>query len=162
LRLALALSLFACPAFAEGFAITDLTQAPDMTPVLGSGYISRVEADRVTLVCFDCPGAPMIDITIGRQTDGTEDRLRSGETTMEEMEAICQSKVAECTLQGLSVEPAVGFVTTYPVLGQSGSTTVVFLDGDMLNIRSLSDDPAIASANALILQENLIPAIIGQ
>jgi hypothetical protein len=162
LRLALLLALTASPAFADGFAITDLTQAPDMVPVLGAGYISRVEADRITLVCFECPGAPMIDILMGSQTDGTEDRLRSGETTVDDMEAICQANEPSCKIEGLSVEPAVGFVSTYPVLGQNGSTTVVMLGGDMLTIRSISDDPAVAAANGMTLQQNLIPAIIGQ
>jgi hypothetical protein len=162
MRLAVLLALLAPPAFADGFAITDLTRAPDMVPVLGAGYISRVEADRVTLVCFDCPGAPMIDILMGRQTDGTEDRLRSGETSMADMEAICQRNEPACKLEGLAVEPAVGFVSTYPVLGQNGSTTIVMLGGDMLTIRSISDDPAVAVANGVTLQQNLIPAIIGQ
>jgi hypothetical protein len=162
MRLALLLSFIASPVFADGFAITDLTRAPDMVPVMGSGFISKVESDRVTLVCFECSGAPMIDILIGRQTDGTEERLRSGETTMADMEAICQGNSPDCELEGLSIEPAVGFMTTYPVLGQNGATTIVMLGGDMLTIRSLSDDPAVATANAKLLQENLIPAIIGQ
>jgi hypothetical protein len=160
-RLALLLSLFASPALANGFAITDLTQAPDMVPIMGAGYLSNVEPDRVTLFCLECPGLPMIDILIGRQDDGTEGRLRSGETSMADMEGICQAREPACKLEGLSVEPAVGFVTTYPVLGKSGATTVIFRDGDMLTIRSLADDPAVASANALILQENLVPSIVG-
>lgn len=162
MRLALICTLLASPACADGFAITDLTKAPDMVPVLGAGFISKVEADRVTLVCFECPGAPMIDILMGRQTDGTEDRIRSGETTMADMQSICQAREPACKINGLSVESAVGFVSTYPVLGQNGSTTVVMLGGDMLTIRSVSADPAVASAHALTLQQNLIPAITGQ
>jgi hypothetical protein len=162
MRLALFFTLLSGPVFAEGFAITDLTQAPDLVPVMGAGYLSRVEPDRVTLFCLDCPGTPMIDILMGRQTDGTEDRLRSGETTMADMESICQSNEPSCKLEGLSVAPAVGFVTTYPVLGQHGSTTIVMLGGDMLTIRALSEDPAVATAAAKVLQDNLIPAIIGQ
>jgi hypothetical protein len=161
-RLAILFAIAAAPAFADGFAVTDLTQAPDMVPVMGAGFISKVEPDRVTLVCFDCAGAPMIDILMGRQTDGTEDRLRSGETTMADMEAICQGNDPACELEALSVDPAVGFVTTYPVMGKNGSTTVVMLGGDMLTIRSLADDPAIAVANGKTLLDNLLPALISR
>jgi hypothetical protein len=59
------------------------------------------------------------------------------------------------------VAPAVGFRSSYPVLGKSGSTTVVMLDGDVLTIRSVADDPAIAHDNAVMLENNLIPAIVG-
>jgi hypothetical protein len=161
MRCVFLLTLLCSPAYAGGLAITDLTEAPDMSAILGAGFISKVEADRVTYVCFECPGTPMIDVLMGQQTDGMEGRIRSGETTMEEMQAICQSREPDCTIEGLDVAPAVGFRSSYPVLGQSGSTTVVMLDGDVLTIRSVADDPAIAHDNAVMLENNLIPAIVG-
>ncbi|MGL4319602.1 MAG: hypothetical protein ACRCS3_01945 [Paracoccaceae bacterium] len=161
MRVALLLCLFASPALADGLAITDLTQAPDITATLGEGFLSKVEADRITYVCFECPGAPMVDVLMGQQTDGTEDRIRSGETTMDDMQTICQSREPDCTLEGLSLAPAVGFRSAYPVMGRSGSTTVVMLGGDMITIRSIADDPAVARDTAIVIESHLIPAIIG-
>jgi hypothetical protein len=149
------------PAFADGFAITDLTTAPIITEVLGAGYVEKVESDRITYVCFECPGLPMIDVLMGQTTDGTEGRLRSGETTFADMQALCQAKDPDCVLDALIVDPAVGYITTYRFGAQSGHTLVIMRDGDMLTIRSLSENPETARANARMLERSLIPEIVG-
>jgi hypothetical protein len=152
----------ASSAAAEGFAITDLTQAPDSLPVLGTSYIRRVEADRITYGCLECEGRPMIDVLMGKTTDGTEGRIRSGQTTMAKMQALCQTRDPNCTIKALKVEPAVGYISSYQLGNNAGNTVVVMRDGDMLTIRSISSNPKTARENARLLELNLIPAIVGK
>lgn len=163
-RAALAALLLATPAAAEGFAITDLsalTIAPDILP--GHTSISRVEPARATIMCTDCgDGLTAIDVLQGRQTDGTEARFRSGETTPAMLEAQCKARAPECTLSRIDVGPATGWITTYDSGGGAGSTVVLLRDGDMLTIRSLAADAKTAQANARTVTDALAPAIVGQ
>src|SRR5688500_14783243 len=115
--------LVATEAHAEGFAVHDLsTIADDASTALGAGFIHRAAPERVTLFCSGCKGGPMIDILIGRQTDGTEQRVRSGQTSMADLERLCQAKDPACSLTGLSVSPAVGWITKWsmgPIIGST-------------------------------------------
>ena len=161
-RIIAALLLSATAGHAEGFAITGLTRAPDSIPVLGEDYVSRVEADRITYVCLGCKSAPMIDVLMGKTRDGTEGRIRSGQTTMARMQALCQSRDPNCKIEALQVEPAVGYISTYALGSTFGHTMVIMRDGDMLTIRSICNDAKTARENARLLELNLIPAIVGQ
>jgi hypothetical protein len=162
MRMISVLVLMAQPAFAEGFAVKDLSGLPTDGTLLGGGaYIGRAEPSRLTLLCPDCPGAPMVDVLLGRQDDGTEARVRSGETTMDKLEDLCRARDPECTLEGLEVAPAVGWVTRYAIAGRPGSTVVILRDGDLLTLRVLADDPVVASALAGTLVETLLPVVVG-
>jgi hypothetical protein len=157
------LALLAAPAHAEGFVMTDLSGLPtDGTLLGGGGYIGRAEADRLTLTCPDCPGAPTVDVKLGRQDDGTEERVRSGETTFAKLEELCRARDPACRLEGLEVAPAVGWMTSYAVGDQSAHTVVVLRDGDLLTLRVLADDPAVARATADRLVGTLVPQVVGQ
>jgi hypothetical protein len=155
---------FACAtsaALADGFKTRDLTTLPDMLPFFGEGYIARVEAERVTIACLECEGTPMMDILIGATKDGTEGRLRSGETTIAKMEALCKQKSLTCTIEGLSIAPAVGYISAYPIGDTAGSTMVIMQDGDMLTVRSLAGTPELARKNAELIKTNLLPSLLG-
>lgn len=155
-------ALMALPAHAEGFALKDLSGLPVDGTLVGDGpYIGRAEADRLTLVCFDCPGAPQVDVQLGRQDDGTEDRVRSGETSFAKLEELCQARDPACRLDGLEVAPAVGWITRYGIAGQHGTTVVVLRGGDLLTIRVLAAEPAISREVADRLLVSLVPQIVG-
>jgi hypothetical protein len=159
--------LIAAGAQAEGFAQRDLrTVAGEATASLeaslGGRIASRAEPGRLTLTCPDCAGGPMIDLLIGRQTDGTEERVRSGRTSMAQLEALCQARSPDCRLSGLPVAPAVGWITTYAIGRTAGSTAIILRDGDMLTIRSLASDGAIARRNAETLARSVAPRIVGR
>lgn len=162
LALAVLLGLAPLPALAEGFAVRDLTAiASEAKAALGSGYAARAEAARLTLVCTACEGSPMIDVLLGRQADGTEERVRSGQTPIARLEALCRQRSPECRVTGLSVAPAVGWISRYRMGTMSGATAIVLRDGDLLTIRSLAGDEATASRNARTLVEALGPRIVG-
>jgi hypothetical protein len=134
------LSVIACVGHAEGFATRDLSQVvvdPKVFPA--TDWVARAEPDRLTLMCVTCGGLTAIDVLIGRQDDGTEGRVRSGETTMADMEAICQGNDPACRLTGLDVGPGVGWQTVWPQGDGFGSTVIVIRDGDLLTIRALAD-----------------------
>ncbi|PXW65408.1 hypothetical protein [Methylobacterium sp. B4] len=163
-RLALALLLGLAPlsALAEGFAARDLTTvASEAKAALGGRYAARAEAARLTLVCTECEGSPMIDVLLGRQADGTEERVRSGQTPIARLEARCRQRNPDCRVTGLSVAPAVGWISRYRMGAMSGATAIVLRDGDLLTIRSLAGDEATASHNARTLVEALSPRIVG-
>ncbi|CAO4152080.1 hypothetical protein GPNCGGLF_LOCUS3810 [Methylorubrum aminovorans] len=160
--LAVLIGLLPFPVIAEGFAVRDLTSvAAEAKTALGGRYAARAEPARLTLLCTECEGAPMIDVLLGRQADGTEERVRSGQTPVARLEALCRQRNPECRLTGLSVAPAVGWISLYRTGAMSGATAIVLRDGDLLTIRSLAGDAATASRNARILVEALAPRIVG-
>ncbi|KGM34014.1 hypothetical protein [Inquilinus limosus] len=156
-------ALVATEAHAEGFAVRDLsTIADDASTALGAGFIHRVAPERVTLFCSGCKGGPMIDILLGRQTDGTEQRVRSGQTSMTDLERLCQAKDPACSLTELNVSPAVGWLTTWPMGSHTGSTAVILRDGDLLTIRSIAADADTARSNAETLVKAVSAKVIGR
>ena len=162
--LALCLTALSVPAAqAEGFALKDLTRvSAAATSLLGSGYVQKAEVKRLTLMCPSCKGGPIIDVLIGRQTDGTEQRVRSGETSIARLDQLCKAKNPDCRITALQVAPAVGWVSAYPMGANTGATAVIIRDGDLLTVRSLASDPGVARGNAEAIVKGLAPQIIGR
>jgi hypothetical protein len=153
----------AAPALADGFATRDLTGLAVNTTTLSAGeWVSKVEPDRMTLLCLGCDSQAVVDILIGRQDDGTEGRVRSGQTTFTMLQDQCRAKDAACVLEGLDVAPAVGWMTGYGIGAQAAHTIVVLRDGDLLTIRTLSVDAGIARRNADALVAGVVPQVVGQ
>lgn len=162
--LALLLALLAAgPALADGFAVHDLrTLDVDVGAFAGGAFEAEAnEPGRLTIFCADCEGIVAVDIILGRSDDETEERFRSGETTVGRMAAICRERNPTCTLEGAQAGRAVGWVTHYEAAGRAESTTALFLDGDLLTIRSISPDPAQAFANGAAARETVAPLIVG-
>lgn len=142
-------ALTATEARAEGFGLRDLSGvAAEVSAAVGSGFNHRAEPRRVILSCPQCDGEPMIDLQLGRQTDGTEQRVRSGQTPISRLEELCREKSPSCRVSGLDVAPAVGWISTWPMGSRAGSTVVILRDGDLLTIRSLASNAEIARSNA--------------
>jgi hypothetical protein len=153
----------ASPGLAEGFVTRDLSAVTIDTTLLSPGdWISRVAPERTTLACLGCAGDPVVDVLIGRQDDGTEGRVRAGETTMDDLQAQCQQNDPNCLLRALDVAPAVGWITEYTFGEQAAQTVVVLQDGDLLTIRVLSADAAITTQNVDALLTQLIPQIVAE
>jgi hypothetical protein len=90
-----AAAAMACAVSAQAradFAFTDLTRA-DISRFSAPKWQAKAEANRVTVLCTDCPGVSAIDIQIA-DDDGTGGRIRSGETTAETMAAIGRANAA--------------------------------------------------------------------
>lgn len=153
----------ATAAQAGRFAINDLTQIGDAAAAaLGPGYIFRAETERVSLHCAECAGAPLIDILLGTQNDGTEWRVRSGVTTIAELERQCRTRNDKCRIAALDVAPAVGWVSRYPSPLGEGSTAAIILDGQVLTVRITAGGSGTSSQ----VMERLLPLlrarVIGQ
>jgi hypothetical protein len=152
----------AAPAHADGFAVRDFTEMTDsVAGFFGGRWETRVEPDRLTMMCFGCDDAPVLDFQLGRQSDGTEDRVRSGQTTFAELEEICRAKTPDCRIEGLDVVPAVGWMSTFRVGSKAAHTIVVLRDGDMLYLRSISENADVARKNADAAIANVVPLIVG-
>ncbi|WP_179379918.1 hypothetical protein [Jannaschia marina] len=148
-------------ATAEGFALDDLRRLDADGALLGAEWQAEATgAQRLTYACVGCDPLAAVDVVLGRQDDGTEDRVRSGETTMESLEALCQSRDPSCTLERVDVGPAAGWVTTYRGTF-AGSTTVLLRDGDMLTIRAIAGDPATARGYGDRVRDAIAAEIIG-
>jgi hypothetical protein len=154
--------MFATPALAEGFATRDLTTLPDLLPFFGEGYIARVEEERTTIACLECEGAPMMDILIGTTSDGTEGRLRSGETKIADLEALCKANSPTCEIEAVNASPAVGYISAYPLGETAGSTMVIMRGSDMLTVRSIAGTPDLARKNAKIIESKVLSLIVGK
>lgn len=143
------LASIATEVHAEGFGVRDLsTIAPEVSTALGSGFSHKGETERLTLSCPGCDGEPIVDLLLGRQTDGTEDRVRSGQTPISRLEQLCQERSPSCRLTGLDVAPAVGWISTYSMGALFGSTAVILRSGDLLTIRSVASNAEAARGNA--------------
>lgn len=144
----------ATAAGARGFIVKDLTsQGKAAAAALGTGFQLRATPTRLILHCQSCAGEPVIDLVLGAQLDGTEDRVRSGKTTMADLERLCRARSEQCRITALDVKPAVGWVSSYPIGERAGATAVIIRDGQLLTIRSVANDPAQTRRNI----ERLIP-----
>ncbi|RAH99456.1 hypothetical protein DLJ53_23345 [Acuticoccus sediminis] len=161
---AAALVLLSVPAAADGFATRDLSSlSVDTAGYDGGAFVFRAAPERLMLVCNGCDAMTAVDVIIGTNTDGTEGRYRNGDTPIEELEAICQSREPECRMQAVEVGDAVGWQTTYPIakMGLQGSTAYLMRDGDTLTIRSVAGDGARAKANAEEALSKIAPQVVG-
>ena len=162
MKRAIILALLPVAAWADGFAQKDLSAIKvDANVFAGGSYAVRSETGSLTIACTTCDDLTAIAVQLGRSTDGTEGRFRSGETTIAQMEALCRQRDPDCTLTRAEVGEAVGWVTQYELGPTQGSTAVLFLDGDMLTIRSLSDSRNRTGANMAAALDTLAPRIIG-
>lgn len=149
-------------ALAQGFLLDDLTTIEKQArAALGPDYVARAQPQRVTLLCVACPGRPAIDILLGRQTDGTEARVRAGQTTIAQLEAQCQARDPSCRLERADFGPAVGWLSSWRLGTMFVSTLVLLRDGDLLTVRSTASDPELARANMRRLMTDTVPQIAG-
>ena len=154
--------LFAQVVQAQGFASEDLTAFVDQAKA-AIGSQASVQATPLTLTatCARCKGAPTVSLELGRLTDGTEKRVRSGVTSFAKLEALCLAQNPDCRLSALSVGPAVGWITVYAYGGDAGSTAVILRDGDLLTIRAKADSRGTAEDYVRALTQVLVPKIVG-
>ncbi len=143
---------------AEGFGQTDLTQIA-IDPGMFKGGVMDIgeKPNRTTVFCTNCSDRVLLDVILSRSTDGTEERFRTGQTTVQNLEKICKSRDPSCTLKRVEVGPALGWITTYG----TNSTVVLFQDGDMLTFRSVSGDAALSLSNARQAIKSIAPQIVG-
>jgi hypothetical protein len=165
IRIALAAALafgMTTAAQAEGFALKDLTKLRfDPASMPGKEFVMRNdEPERATVACVACKDLEAVDIILGQSVDGTEERYRSGKTTLAMMEAICKSKAPSCTMQAATFGRAVGWTTQYET-STFGSTTALYLNGDLLVVRSLAGSKDVAFANGQAILAAVGKQIVG-
>jgi hypothetical protein len=128
-----------------GFASTDLNRLDgEIARLLGPGFLGAPRPGKLAYSCPSCAGEPILGIEIGRQADGTEDRVRSGRTRIEDLEKQCQARSPECRIEALAAGPAVGWVSSYALGSSRGATAILILGGDLLTIRAVANDAATA------------------
>ena len=159
--IALLALLVAVPASAEGFRTDDLRGVRPSAPLFsGTAQVGVNERARTSYLCADCATIEGLDVILGRSTDGTEGRYRSGATTIADMAALCRRNNPSCETAALSLGGAVGWVTTYETGIGGGSTAILFQDGDTLTLRALSGSPEAARATVQRGLETLATAIV--
>jgi len=140
----------------DGFATKNINSLDgEVLELLGPGFIGAPRPGKLAYTCPDCVGQPVLGIEFGRQVDGTEGRVRSGETKIEDLEKQCQARSPECRIEALDAGPAVGWVSSYAIGKDQGATAVLIRDGDLLTIRSVANDAAMARANL----DKLLPLV---
>jgi hypothetical protein len=149
---------------AAGFQDTDLEAVGKRAQeALGGRYSAKADGPkRATIHCTSCESQlVVVTIQIGRQTDGTEERVRSGQTTVADLQRRCQENQPACWIERADVGRAVGWLSTYRLGKNAGNTLVLLRDGDMLTVRSIADTPNIARENVQKLMRTVIPEIAG-
>jgi hypothetical protein len=151
----------AAPDAKGGFAVSDLTQIK-ATPLVidAKTFTPRAEPQRLTLACLKCESVEAVDVLIAKSDDGTEARLRSGETKIATIEANCQSREPDCRIERLDLAGAVGWVSRTKAVGSSISTAVLFKGGDRLIVRSMADNVDTAFANGAAVRKVYAQRII--
>jgi hypothetical protein len=156
-------SLWSQAVLAQGFAIHDLTPlAEEARMALGKDATAQTQPSQLILTCPACVGAPTVALQLGRLTDGTEGRVRSGKTTMASLEALCVQKNPDCRLTTLPAGPAVAWITAYAFGTSAGATAIVLRDGDLLTIDARSIDRGAAEDAVQRLAQKLLPRIVGR
>lgn len=141
---------------AEGFATKNINSLDaEVLALLGPGFISAPRPGKLAYSCSSCAGEPILGIEFGRQVDGTEGRVRSGETRIEDLEKQCQARSPECKLEALDGGAAVGWVSSYTLGSSQGATAILIRGGDLLTIRSVANDAATARGNI----DKLLPLV---
>jgi len=155
--------LAATSAQAQGFGTSDLSRlGKRAAAALGPGFKFRAEPSRLTLACDACAGAPIVDVILGKQADGTEERVRSGATTIADLEELCRSRADACRVSALEMGAAVGWVSSYPSGDREGATAVIILDGQLLTVRALATSPGAARATITRLLPLIRSAMIAR
>jgi hypothetical protein len=103
----------------------------------------------LTLACDACAGEPIVDVILGKQAGGTEERVRLGATTIADLEKLCRSRDDACRVSALDVGAAVGWVSSYRSGDREGATAVIILDGQLLTVRALATGPGAARATIM-------------
>lgn len=154
--------LLAQTAQAQGFASRDLTAIVDQVRIAIDPKAS-VQATplSLTMTCSPCRGSPTADIELGRLTDGTENRVRSGETSFAKLESLCIKQNPDCRLSALPASPAVGWITVYALGNGGGSTAVILRDGDLMTIQAKADSPGHAEDSVRALVQGIAARIVG-
>jgi hypothetical protein len=154
--------LWSQAAIAQGFAVHDLTPiAEDARVALGTESTAQAEPTHLTLTCTACEGAPTAELQLGRLTDGTEERVRSGKTTLAALEAICLKRNPDCRLSSLPAGPAIGWLTVYAVGRGGGATAVILRNGDLLAIDARAANRGAAEDAVERLAHTIMPRIVG-
>ena len=147
----------------DGFATKNINSLDgEVLELLGPGFVGAPRPGKLAYTCPDCAGQPILGIEFGRQVDGTEGRVRSGETKIEDLEKQCQARSPECRIEALDAGPAVGWVSSYAIGKDQGATAVLIRDGDLLTIRSVANDAAMARSNLDKLLPLVREKIIGE
>jgi len=155
--------LWAQSGLAQGFAIHDLTSiAEQARRAFGAGSSARAEPRRLALTCPACDGAPTVDLQLGRLNDGTEERVRSGKTSLGALESICLKRNPDCRLSGISAGPAIGWISVYPVERGGGATAVFLRDGDLLSIEAHAANRETAADAVQRLAQAIMPRVVGR
>jgi hypothetical protein len=155
--LAPVLAAWAAPARAQDLAAIE----PRALAALGAGYGARVDGALMTLTCPDCDGTPLVEIRVGRQEDGTEQRLRSGYTSITSLDQQCRARNPTCRVERADLGPAVGWVSAYQAGPLSGSTLVLLRQGALVLVRSVAGTPEVARGNVEKLRAQVLPALVG-
>lgn len=160
---ATALVFLAEGAAAQGRPVADLAaHEVRALAALGAGYIARAEPDRLILTCPGCEGAPMVEVRLGRQEDGTEGRVRSGATTITSLDQQCRARNPTCRVERADIGPAVGWISTYRAGEVAGTTLVLLRDGALVTVRSMASSPEVARRNVDRLRAEVVPALVGR
>ncbi|WP_199192916.1 hypothetical protein [Allosphingosinicella deserti] len=156
-------SVAASPGGAKGFADKDLARLETAASrALGEGFSGQARDGRLILTCSACSGEPIVSIEFGRQTDGTEQRVRAGTTTVADLEKLCRLRSEECRISALEVAPAVGWVSRWTIGSSAAATAILIRDGDLLTIRSVAADGETARRQIDALLPVVRTSIVGR
>ncbi len=154
--------LVSAKATKTGFAITDLTALrTGKLSVSGQDFTAKSDAKRLTLLCHTCRDFTAIDVLLDKSTDGTEGRLRSGETKIAAIELKCRQREPNCLIRATKIRGAVGWVSKTTAAGSPTSTTILFKDGDRLVVRSIAGTIEDAYRNGQQVVDRIGTRIIG-
>jgi len=152
-----ALVPLADPVRAEDLAAIE----PRAVAALGAGFVARLDGPQLTLSCAACEGSPVVEIRVGRQEDGTEQRLRSGYTTITSLDQQCRARNPTCRVERADLGPAVGWVSAYQAGPLYGSTLVLLRQGALVLVRSVGGSAEVARGNVERLRAQVLPALVG-
>jgi hypothetical protein len=161
----LLLTCLAVPSYAQhasGFALSEFARNTRLPlSIEGKQFGRKVKPKLLRLTCRNCRGYQNVDIVLSKSPDGNEARFRSGERTIAMMESECKARNPSCTYEAVSINGAIGWISRQQIGRITFDVSVLYKNGDQLDIQSLSDSAADARANGSAVREQIAPLIIG-
>ena len=148
----------------DAFTVTDLRKL-DASSFTNDHWTAKPTKERVILACTNCSVTTALDIQIRRVDDGTEGRIRSGQTTAASMFDICKNNAKKTgstciSLKEANHKNAVGFVSSTDLFNNTfTSTYVIWQNGYILIMRAIAADQKEATSIGKKAFQNLLPQL---
>jgi len=164
--MALAMTLAGGAAYADGFAVSDLTTLDVDTSAFETGVFETLpKPERLMVACLECTRTVVVTLRLGTSTDPeVEQNLRDGTMDLGTLKAACaaaQGAVTCVDVEMVQVGNAIGWVTrTQSAEDRHLMTYELYLDGETLDVQAIAETRDEADVVGKTAYDTIVPSIV--